>query len=127
MDKQWDLVRDFHKKFGAPVSDTPVALDKEMAEKRYIWMLEEINEFIESEDIYEQADAMVDLIYFALGTLVCMGLKPDRLFEIVHNANMTKLWPDGKPHYNEEGKVIKAAQWVDPYPLIKEYIDGAVK
>lgn len=73
-------------------------------------MLEEINEFLEAsekQDIIKQADAMIDTIYFALGTLVEIAIEPDELFYIVQNANMSKLWPDGKQHYNEMGKVIK--------------------
>ena len=63
-------------------------------------MNEEVAEFLVAQDIYEQADAMIDLIYFALGTLVEMGLEADELFDIVQKANMAKLWSDGKPHYN---------------------------
>lgn len=58
---------------------------------------------------------MIDVIYFALGTLVEMGIEPDELFNIVQNANMSKLFPDGKPHYNEIGKVIKPEGWEDPH------------
>jgi len=127
MNKQWEEVRDFHIKFNHPYSDTPVMIDKERSKKRYNWMLEEINEFLEAEDIYMQADAMIDLIYFALGSLVEMGIKPDKLFEIVQKANMSKLWPDGKPRYNKEGKVIKSKSWKDPYPLLKNKIDKLLK
>ncbi len=123
MNKAWKAVREFHVKFNHPHSTSPKMISEERGRKRYAWMLEEINEFIEAEDIYEQADAMIDLIYFALGTLVEMGIKPDKLFEIVQNANMSKLWSDGKPHYNEDGKVIKPKEWVNPYPLLKQEID----
>ena len=57
-------------------------------------MLEEINEFLDAvkeQDIVEQADAMIDTIYFALGTLVEMGVQPEQLFDIVQHANMSKL------------------------------------
>lgn len=77
-------------------------------------MLEEINEFLEADEIVEQADVMIDVIYFALGTLVEMGIRPDKLFEIVQSANMAKLLPDGKPHYNAEGKTIRLRNWEDP-------------
>jgi predicted HAD superfamily Cof-like phosphohydrolase len=123
MNKQWEDVRQFHVKFNHPHSDSPKLVSEDRAKKRYDWMLEEINEFLEAEDIYEQADAMIDLIYFALGTMVEMGVKPDELFNIVQKANMSKLWPDGKPRYKEDGKVLKSKEWVDPYPLLKEEID----
>ena len=64
-------------------------------------MREEVDEFVESTNVVDQADAMIDLIYFALGTLVEMGVRPAPLFDIVHNANMQKLWPDGAPRIRE--------------------------
>ena len=123
MNKEWEAVREFHSKFDHPVSDTPVLIQKERAEKRYKWMLEEIDEFLEATDITEQADAMIDTIYFALGTLVEMGVQPEALFEIVQYANMSKLWDDGKPHYNADGKTIKPAGWEDPHLKLKEAIN----
>ena len=119
MNNEWKKVKEFQLKFGHPVSAYPVQMSKERAEKRYQWMLEEINEFLEADEIVEQADAMIDLIYFALGTLVEMGIEPDNLFNIVQNANMSKLWPDGKPHYNEDGKTIKPSTWEDPHNKLK--------
>lgn len=86
-------------------------------------MQEEVEEFLEAEDVVDQADAMIDLIYFALGTLVEMGVKPEPLFRIVHEANMKKLWPDGKPHYNEDGKTVKPPGWTDPYPALQAEIE----
>lgn len=125
MNREWECVKLFHEKFGHPISDKPVMMKKERAIKRYHWMKEEIDEFlvaVDNEDITEQADAMIDVMYFALGTLVEMGIKPDELFDIVQDANMAKLWPDGKPHYNEEGKTIKPSTWRDPHDLLYKAI-----
>lgn len=127
MNKQWEMVKDFQEKFGHPTSEKPVMMDEARAKKRYNWMLEEINEFLEAEDITEQADAMIDVMYFALGTLVEMGIRPDELFNIVHNANMTKLWEDGKPHYGADGKTIKPATWEDPHPKLLAEIENQMK
>lgn len=127
MNKEWEAVRDFHEKFDHPVADTPKFMDQERAQKRYKWMLEEIDEFLEADDITEQADAMIDTIYFALGTLVEMGIQPDPLFEIVQHANMSKLWEDGKPHYNKDGKTIKPAGWEDPHNKLEETIEAMKK
>lgn len=127
MNKEWEEVKSFHKAFNHPVGEYPRCMDKERAEKRYNWMKEEIDEFLEAvgkQDIVEQADAMIDVMYFALGTLVEMGIKPDVLFEIVQNANMSKLWEDGRPHYNESGKVIKPSTWTDPHNKLKDAIDN---
>ena len=121
---EFEQVKDFHRVFGSPVSETPVLMPEQRAKFRSGFMLEEIQEFIDSKNIYDQADAMIDLIYFALGTLVEMGVKPKEIFDIVHNANMTKIWSDGKVHRREgDGKVIKPPEWEDPYPKIKNIID----
>ena len=102
-------------------------MDKKRALSRAKWMQEEVAEFLIADNIYEQADAMIDLMYFALGTMVEMGLEADELFDIVQQANMAKLWPDGKPHYNpKDGKVIKPEGWEDPAPKIKAYIDSVI-
>ena len=128
MKKEWNDVRDFHDKFGHPVAEKPVMIDKKRALSRAKWMNEEVAEFLIADNIYEQADAMIDLMYFALGTMVEMGLEADELFAIVQQANMAKLWPDGKPHYNpKDGKVIKPEGWEDPAPKIKAYIDSVIE
>ncbi len=127
MKKEWSDVKEFHDKFGHPCPEQPTMLDKKRALSRAKWMNEEVAEFLIADNIYEQADAMIDLLYFALGTMVEMGLEPDELFAIVQEANMSKLWPDGKPHYNpKDGKVIKPEGWEDPTPKIKSYIDAYV-
>lgn len=119
MNREWEMVKEFQLKFGHPVAEFPKQLDHDRAVKRYHWMLEEITEFIEANEIVEQADAMIDVIYFALGTLVEMGIRPDSLFDIVQAANMSKLWPDGKPHYDAEGKTIKPVIWEDPHSKLE--------
>ena len=127
MKKEWSDVKEFHDKFGHPCPQTPTMIDKKRALSRAKWMTEEVAEFLVADDIYEQADAMIDLMYFALGTMVEMALEPDELFAIVQNANMSKLWADGKPHYNpKDGKVIKPEGWEDPAPKIKAYIDACI-
>ena len=124
INEEFEQVKEFHEKFGSPVSETPVLMTEERAKFRAGFMLEEVQEFIDSENIYDQADAMIDLIYFALGTLVEMGVKPKAIFDIVQNANMSKLWDDGKPRYREgDNKVMKPPSWEDPFPKIKAAID----
>jgi len=128
MKKEWEDVKLFHEKFGHPVSIVPTKLDKKRALNRGTWMLEEVAEFLSAEDIYEQADAMIDLMYFALGTMVEMGIEPEQLFSIVQKANMDKLWEDGKPRYNKkDGKVIKPENWENPEQKIKKYIDELIE
>ncbi|HFE3928747.1 TPA: HAD family hydrolase [Enterococcus faecium] len=123
MNKQYEMVRDFQHKFGQPVADKPTVLSEDRRNERYEYMEEELTEFLFAKTVVDQADAMIDLIYLATGTLVELGVKPEKLFEIVHNANMSKLWPDGKAHTNpENGKIIKPPTFVSPEPLLKDEI-----
>ncbi len=128
MKKEWEDVRLFHEKFGHPAPQVPKMIDRKRSLSRAKWMNEEVAEFLVAEDIYEQADAMIDVIYFALGTLVEMSLCPEELFAIVQRANMAKLFPDGKPHYNpKDGKVIKPEGWKDPAPELRACIDEMIR
>lgn len=128
INEEYYQVKEFHKAFNHPYSDKPTLIDMNLAQKRYDWMKEEIDEFleaVENRDIYEQADAMIDLIYFALGTLVVLGVTPAEVFKVVQNANMSKLWEDGKPRFREgDGKVIKPPTWEDPHDKIVETINN---
>jgi predicted HAD superfamily Cof-like phosphohydrolase len=119
LDDAFDQVAAFHRAFGHPVKDHPAFLPSPRSDARVAWMREEVDEFVESANVVDQADAMIDLIYFALGTLVEMGVRPAPLFDIVHNANMQKLWPDGTPHIREDGKTIKPPTWRDPADALK--------
>ncbi|EGL17915.1 MULTISPECIES: hypothetical protein [unclassified Paenibacillus] len=147
---------DLHRKFGSPYATSPTPLlgassdankmfaqkideiskkMKSVSEKRIggqvmarsSWMLEELAEFLTAESIEDQADALIDLIYFAYGTFVEMGLRPDKLFDIVHAANIGKLWPDGKPRFNEQGKWVKPLNWEAPEPKIKKEIEKQIR
>jgi len=121
------MVKDFHKAFNHPYAEIPTLMSMEVAKNRYKWMKEEIDEFLEATengDIYEQVDAMIDNIYFALGTLVQIGVSPAKVFKVVQDANMSKLWEDGKPRFREgDGKIIKPPTWQDPHDKIREVID----
>ncbi len=134
MNREYRQVRIFHKAFGHPVADTPTPMAQDRAEVRAKWMREEIQEFldarkeatVELEVVTAQADGMIDLIYFALGTLVEMGVEPDILFSIVQQANMSKLHPDGKPRFKPDGKILKPEGWQAPEPKLKEEIRAQI-
>lgn len=121
-----DAVREFHIAFNHPVAESPINLSDERAIKRSSWMLEELTEFTTAETVVDRADAMIDLIYFALGTLVEMGVQPGKLFDIVQAANMAKLHADGRPRYREDNKVIKPEGWVAPEPQIAAEIERQI-
>lgn len=125
----YNEVKAFHKAFNHPIKHKPTMLTLDRASVRMSWIEEEVDEFIqavEDKDIVEQADAMIDVIYFAIGTLVELGVEPQQLFEIVQKANMSKLWEDGKPHYKNDGKVRKPLSWIDPHPLLKNEIERQI-
>ncbi len=123
LNDSFDKVREFHVAFDHSCPSKPTMLPKDRVEKRYNWMLEELEELRKAKTTHDQADAIIDLMYFALGTLVEMGVKPGPLFDIVHSANMKKLWPDGKVHYAADGKVIKHPSWHPPEPQILQEIE----
>jgi predicted HAD superfamily Cof-like phosphohydrolase len=109
-------VRAFHEAFGHPVADAPTTLDRTRMENRAKWMREEIDEFLDPtrHTVEDGADAMIDLTYFALGTLVEMGIMPQAIMDYVHDANMAKMHTiDGVRQVvkNADGKVIKPAGW----------------
>lgn len=126
LNDSFEKVREFHRAFDHRCPDKPTLLPEERVQKRYNWMLEELEELRKAGSIHDQADAVIDLIYFALGTLVEMGVQPGPLFEIVHAANMKKLWPDGKVHYAPDGKVIKHPSWSPPEPELLREIERQI-
>jgi predicted HAD superfamily Cof-like phosphohydrolase len=119
IDLAWEDVRAFHLAFAAPAPEAPSLIERERVEARADWIEEEVQELREAVTIEEQADAFIDVIYFALGGLVNLGIRPGALWDIVQGANMAKLWPDGRPRYREgDGKVIKPDGWEDPGPKL---------
>lgn len=122
MNKEWEMVREFQIKANQPASSKPIKMDVSRSKIRYKWMLEELNEFLDAKDIVEQADAMIDLMYFAIGTLVEMGVRPDDLFEVVHKANLSKISANSDRIYDPDGKLMKPSGWIDPHKKIGKLI-----
>ena len=68
------------------------------------------------EPLIEQVDALTDILYFTYGSFSLLGVDPTNIFDIVHQANMGKLFPDGQPHYHPvTNKVLKPADWEQNY------------
>ena len=66
--------------------------------------------------LVEQVDALTDLLYFTYGSFSLLGVDPQPILEIVHQANMGKLFPDGQPHYDPvTHKVLKPLNWAQDY------------
>ena len=76
--------------------------------------LSELKEALEKKDIKEVADALTDILYVTYGAGHAFGIDLDKCFEEVQNSNMSKLGSDGKPIYNEQGKVMKGPDYFKP-------------
>ena len=76
--------------------------------------LSELEEAIEKKDIKEVADALTDILYVTYGAGHAFGINLDKCFEEVQNSNMSKLGSDGKPIFNEHGKVMKGPDYFKP-------------
>lgn len=107
-------VRDFHLTFGHPAPRVPTLQSADRAHKRGGWIVDEVNELREASTLVDQADAYIDIIYFAVGGLVELGINPSPLWDIVHLANMAKRQPDGTVLRREDGKIIKPEGWTPP-------------
>ena len=83
------------------------------------------------QDLIGQVDALIDTLYFTYGSFVLMGVDPERVFEIVHQANMGKVFPDGKAHFDPvTHKILKPDDWEEKYapePAIKKEIERQIK
>jgi predicted HAD superfamily Cof-like phosphohydrolase len=131
-DSPLDLVADFHHAFNHPIASTPIDLETLMAdltEKRLDWQQEEQDEAWEARttgDRVKFVDAICDQLYFIYGTALALGIPLEACFNAVHDANMAKLGPDGKPIYREsDGKVQKPEGWVGPEDRIAEILRQA--
>ena len=84
---------------------------------RYELIREELNELkeaINKKDLTEVADALTDILYVTYGAGHAFGINLDKCFQEVQNSNMSKLGSDGKPIYNEKGKVMKGPKYFKP-------------
>ena len=76
--------------------------------------LEELKKAISDKNIVEVADALTDILYVAYGAGHAFGINLDKCFKEVQDSNMSKLGEDGKPIYNEHGKVMKGPKYFKP-------------
>ncbi len=127
MQKQIQQLEEFHKAYGVamnePVGPVPTQAQS-IRGKLQIEEAEEIQNAVEKGDLVEIADGVIDSIYIAIGTAVAYGFqhKLTELFDAVHRSNMSKLGPDGKPLYREDGKVIKGPNFKPPTGEIKKIL-----
>ena len=76
--------------------------------------LDELTKAINENDILEVADALTDILYVTYGARHAFGVDLDKCFDEVQKSNMSKLGDDGKPIYNENGKVLKGPNYFKP-------------
>ena len=109
------MVRDFHERFGALVSDRPTWCGDDVHRLRVALIEEELAEFRnagEAQSLVEIADALADLLYVVYGAGVTYGIDLDPVFREIHRANMSK----GDPEVvrRPDGKILKGANYVPP-------------
>ena len=113
----FEKVRLFMKTYGQEVKDKPGFSDTKTNKLRIDLIkeeLEELTEAMQDENLLEVADALTDILYVTYGAGHAFGIDLDKCFEEVQNSNMSKLGEDGKPIYNEAGKVMKGPNYFKP-------------
>ncbi len=107
----------FMKTFGQEVKIKPTLSTDKIIGLRLSLIKEELSELseaIDKKDLVEIADALTDILYVTYGAGHAFGIDLDKCFEEVQNSNMSKLGEDGKPIYNEFGKVMKGPKYFKP-------------
>lgn len=130
-------VKEFHRFFGHPIGKRVRSLEPVRIQNRIKWKEEELTELktaVANNDMTEVADALVDLVYFVLGTAIEMGIPFQKVWDAVHESNMAKaVRPSHTDHcpllseheipvkctcgaviYKEDGKTAKPADWKPP-------------
>ena len=110
-------VKKFMQTFGQEVKNKAGLPNEKIIKLRYELIkeeLEELNQAINDKDIKEVADALTDILYVTYGAGTAFGIDLDKCFDEVHQSNMSKLGSDGKPIYNEIGKVLKGPNYFKP-------------
>lgn len=133
----FDDVRLFMDTFKQEVRTQPrmdAARDEGLKELRYELIREELEEFrdaLDRNDIVDAADALTDILYVVYGAGHAFGINLDHTFAEVQRSNMSKLGPDGKPIFREDGKVLKGPNYTKPdlrkilFPDVLDNVDGA--
>jgi predicted HAD superfamily Cof-like phosphohydrolase len=110
-------VRDFMKTFGQEVKHKPSFSTDKINKLRVDLIKEELDELtvaMRNKDLLEVADALTDILYVTYGAGHAFGIDLDKCFNEVQNSNMSKLDVDGKPIYNDSGKVMKGPNYFKP-------------
>ena len=113
----FESVKKFMETFDQEIKEKASFPNDKITSLRYDLIKEELDELKQAmikKDIKEVADALTDILYVTYGAGHAFGINLDRCFEEVQNSNMSKLGKDGKPIYNEKGKVMKGPNYFKP-------------
>tara|TARA_B100001121_G_scaffold290031_1_gene289466 strand:- start:27 stop:398 length:372 start_codon:yes stop_codon:yes gene_type:complete len=113
----FESVKIFMKTFGQEIKEKACFPDEKITSLRFDLINEELSELrdaIDKKDIKEVADALTDILYVTYGAGHAFGINLDECFKEVQSSNMSKLGIDGKPIYNEKGKVMKGPKYFKP-------------
>jgi predicted HAD superfamily Cof-like phosphohydrolase len=113
----FERVKKFMETFGQEIKEKASFPNEKITSLRHDLIKEELDELkeaIDSKDIKEVADALTDILYVTYGAGHAFGINLDKCFEEVQNSNMSKLGSDGKPIYNDKGKVMKGPNYFKP-------------
>jgi len=105
------------KTFGQEVKTKPSFSTDKINNLRYDLIEEELEELkiaMKNKDLLEVADALTDILYVTYGAGHAFGIDLDQCFDEVQNSNMSKLDENGKPIYNEAGKIMKGPKYFKP-------------
>ena len=114
----------FMKTFGQEVKDRPSFSTDKINKLRIDLIKEELDELsqaMDNKDLLEVADALTDILYVTYGAGHAFGINLDKCFEEVQSSNMSKLGENGKPIYNDSGKVLKGPNYFKPN--LSKFID----
>jgi predicted HAD superfamily Cof-like phosphohydrolase len=113
----FENVKIFMETFGQEIKEKACFPDEKITSLRFDLIneeLDELREAIDKKDIKEVADALTDILYVTYGAGHAFGINLDKCFKEVQSSNMSKLGSDGKPIYNENGKVMKGPKYFKP-------------
>ena len=120
----FENVKKFMKTFGQRVINKPKFPDEKTMQLRFDLIKEELNELeqaMKTKNLKEIADALTDILYVTYGAGYAYGINLDKCFQEVQRANMSKLGKDGKPIYNDKGKVMKGPNYSEPN--LKQFVE----
>ena len=113
----FNSVKKFMEIFGQEVKTKAEFPSEKIIKLRYDLIKEELDEFeqaLKEKDLKEVADSLTDILYVTYGAGHAFGIDLDKCFNEVQRSNMSKLGEDGKPIYNEHGKVMKGPKYFQP-------------